>query len=113
MSLVTLLNPDDPMIGFENAQQHQLLAPPGSVLDPDAPRESWWRSDHQFAHDDMMQPPPGHPIFGEAGGFPSAQNFEDIDWTDPEARAWWTWTHHQEHQQALATSHVSTFSSRR
>lgn len=97
MGLVTLLNPDDPAIGFENAQQHQLLAPPGSVLDPDAPRESWWRADHQAAHDVML---------------PGGENFEDVNWRDQEARAFWTWTHHQEHQQALATSRVSTFSSR-
>lgn len=103
MSLPTLLNGDDPSWGFENQQQHQMANGSAYILDPDEIPDGGWRQDHQFAHDDMMNPPPDHPVFGEAGGFPPAQNFYDIDPTDPRAMGYWTWTHHQEHylQQAL------------
>jgi hypothetical protein len=101
MALATLLNPDDPMFGFENDQAHQVAHAGSYLLDPDQSDNGMFRQIHQTAHDDMMNPPPANlPQFGEQGGFPSAQNFEDIDYSDPKARAWWTWTHHQEHQLA-------------
>lgn len=110
MSLVTLTNPDSPAWGFENQQAHLIATGTPYILDPDERPDAGWRQDHQFAHDDMMNaPPPGAPVWGEGGGFPSAQNFEDIDFSDDRARAFWTWTHHQEHQLAQAqTTGAST-----
>lgn len=108
MSLVTLLNGTDPLWGFENQQQHQVANGSAYILDPDAIPDGGWRQDHQFAHDDMMNaPPPGAPVWGEGGGFPSAQNFEDIDTTDPRAMGYWVWTHHQEHSLQQAQTPLS------
>ena len=108
MALATLMNADDPMFAFENDQQHNLYGNQ-YILDPDHGMDGGWLMDHQTAHNDFQQPPPpGSPIWGEAGGYPSQQNFQDINFADPEARAWWTWAHEREHANAAPPTGGST-----